>query len=78
MGCADGFGTRIVKQHVDKLDAIDFDDLFIENAIKTNSDEWPITFFSHNILDAPINNNYDGIMYWTSWSILTRMMKKHL
>ena len=61
VGCADGFGTRIVKQHVDKLDAIDFDDLFIENAIKTNSDEWPITFFSHNILDAPINNNYDGI-----------------
>ena len=61
VGCADGFGTRIVRQQTGGVDALDFDDLFIKNAKQTNSSEWPINFFSHDILEKPVSNKYDGI-----------------
>ena len=36
IGCSDGFLSRIVKQNVDNLDAIDFDKLLINDAIEKN------------------------------------------
>lgn len=44
VGCADGFGTRIVRQHVGALTAIDTDSRSIEEAKLASSEQWPIDF----------------------------------
>lgn len=44
VGCADGFGTRIVRQHVGELVAIDEDERSIDEAILASSSSWPVTF----------------------------------
>jgi 2-polyprenyl-3-methyl-5-hydroxy-6-metoxy-1,4-benzoquinol methylase len=44
VGCADGFGTRIVRQHVNALTAIDEDERSIEEARLAASAQWPINF----------------------------------
>lgn len=44
VGCADGFGTRIVRQHVGALTAIDTDPRSIEEAKLASSERWPIDF----------------------------------
>lgn len=44
VGCADGFGTRIVRQHVKMLTAIDTDPRSIEEAKLASSLRWPIEF----------------------------------
>jgi hypothetical protein len=40
IGCADAFGTRIVRQEVQKLTATDFDPVFIEDVKKRMSPQW--------------------------------------
>lgn len=60
-GCGDGFGTQIVAQEVGAIDAIDFDETFIENCIKYRSND-KVNFFIHDILISPFRNKfYDGI-----------------
>jgi 2-polyprenyl-3-methyl-5-hydroxy-6-metoxy-1,4-benzoquinol methylase len=60
VGCADGFGTRIVRQHVGALTAIDTDERSIEEAKLASSDQWPVSF-QHGALtveqikDCPIS-----------------------
>ena len=44
VGCADGFGSRIVRQSVGSLTAIDLDEASIEEAKKNASKNWPIDF----------------------------------
>src|SRR5574341_1486014 len=45
VGCADGFGSRIVRQHVGDLTAIDIDHESIAEAQQKNaSPSWPIRF----------------------------------
>lgn len=44
VGCADGFGSRIVRQHVGELVAIDTDDRSIAEARARGSERWPIDF----------------------------------
>jgi hypothetical protein len=44
IGCADGFGSRIVRQKVKELVAIDLDEKSIEEAKARQSPEWPICF----------------------------------
>lgn len=51
VGCADGFGTRIVRQHVGALTAIDEDRQSIHEAVLASSDRWPITFM-HGSMDS--------------------------
>lgn len=50
VGCADGSGARIVKQHVKNLDAIDADESAIWIAKKNVSPFWPIMFECADIL----------------------------
>ena len=38
IGCGDAFATRIVQQTVEKVTAIDFDPIFIENYLKSLND----------------------------------------
>lgn len=49
VGCADGFGTRVVRQHVGALTAIDEDQQSIHEAILASSARWPITFMHGNM-----------------------------
>lgn len=44
IGCADGYYSRIVRQHVDMLMAIDVDADSINEAVLNNSKKWPIIF----------------------------------
>jgi 2-polyprenyl-3-methyl-5-hydroxy-6-metoxy-1,4-benzoquinol methylase len=48
------FGTRIVQQEVKKITAIDFDPVFIEDAIARYNPNWPITLFTHNMLEGAV------------------------
>ncbi|MBA2687097.1 MAG: class I SAM-dependent methyltransferase [Gemmatimonadaceae bacterium] len=60
IGCADAFGTRIVLQHVDKITAIDFDPIFIDDVKNRASDRWPIEAFTHDMLSGPVPGTFDG------------------
>lgn len=54
VGCNDGFFSRIVKQHVNHLVAMDSDPQAIELAKKNNSDKWNIYFQQWSILDSTV------------------------
>jgi 2-polyprenyl-3-methyl-5-hydroxy-6-metoxy-1,4-benzoquinol methylase len=62
IGCADAFGTRIVRQEVQHLTATDFDPVFIEDVKKRMNPRWPFDAFVHDMLSGPVPpRNYDGI-----------------
>ena len=50
VGCADGWGARIVRQHVANLDAIDIDESAIAIAEKNYSLRWPVFFLCADVL----------------------------
>lgn len=61
IGCGDGFGSRIVAQHVEKLLITDYDPLFIENAQEIKSPSWDYECKVHDILMEPIPSfNFDA------------------
>jgi 2-polyprenyl-3-methyl-5-hydroxy-6-metoxy-1,4-benzoquinol methylase len=61
IGCADAFGTRIVRQEVQKLTATDFDPVFIEDVKRRMNPQWFFDVFAHDMLSGPVPGNYDGI-----------------
>lgn len=61
VGCADAFGTRIVRQDVKKLTATDFDSVFIQDVKARMSDRWAFDCFAHDFLSGPVPGSYDGI-----------------
>lgn len=62
IGCADAFGTRIVRQEVGKLTATDFDPVFIEDTRQRMNPRWSFDIFVHDMLSGPVPPaNYDGI-----------------
>ena len=60
IGCADAFGTRIVRQVVRRVMATDFDPLFIEDAKLHASPQWPIEFAVHDILEGPVAGGFES------------------
>ncbi len=63
VGCADGFGARVVRQEVKEVVASDFDDVFIRrNQERKNPGDarWPITYRQHDMLGGPMNEGFDG------------------
>ena len=58
VGCADGFGARIVRQTVGSLTALDFDPIFIADAQKTSDPQWPVTFVKHDMVAGPLPQRY--------------------
>jgi 2-polyprenyl-3-methyl-5-hydroxy-6-metoxy-1,4-benzoquinol methylase len=60
VGCADALGTRIVQQEVGKVTAVDFDPLFVEDVNKRLSERWPITCFTHDMLQGAVSGSFDG------------------
>jgi 2-polyprenyl-3-methyl-5-hydroxy-6-metoxy-1,4-benzoquinol methylase len=62
IGCADAFGSRIVRQEVGRLTATDFDAVFIEDVKKRMNPRWSFDAFVHDMLSGPVPpRNYDGI-----------------
>ena len=61
VGCADAFGTRIVRQEVEALTAIDFDPLFIADVQKRMSAKWRFEARVHDMLAGPVSGQFDGI-----------------
>ena len=61
IGCADAFGTRIVRQAGPEVTAVDFDPIFIENARQTMDARWPVDFAVHDMTETPFGaNTFDG------------------
>lgn len=61
VGCADAFGTRVVRQEVAEVIATDFDPVFIEKNRTTAGSRWPIEFRVHDMLSAPLADDFDGV-----------------
>jgi 2-polyprenyl-3-methyl-5-hydroxy-6-metoxy-1,4-benzoquinol methylase len=61
VGCADAFGTRIVRQSVERLSAIDFDPVFIADVQKRMNPRWEFEAFVHDMLSGPVPGSYDGV-----------------
>jgi 2-polyprenyl-3-methyl-5-hydroxy-6-metoxy-1,4-benzoquinol methylase len=60
IGCGDTFGTKIVRQEVGHVTAIDFDPLFIDSAKETSDPAWPIETFVHDILVSPFGGQFSA------------------
>lgn len=51
VGCADGFGARIVRQHVGTLVGIDCDPRAIDDALARRSQAWPVGFWCGDFVE---------------------------
>jgi cyclopropane fatty-acyl-phospholipid synthase-like methyltransferase len=60
VGCGDAFFSRIVRQEVDHLMAVDFDAELVADARDRSSDRWPIEVKVHDMLDGPVEGAFDG------------------
>lgn len=60
VGCADAFGSRIVKQAVENLTALDIDGQMIEDAKRRNSVKWDILYVMGDMTCAP-EKRYDAL-----------------
>lgn len=61
VGCADAFATRIVAQEVKRVIAIDFDPVFVRDAVSHLDDRWQIDIRVHDILYGPLEGSFDGV-----------------
>ena len=60
VGCADAFGTRVVRQEVPEVVATDFDPVFIEQNIARAEPKWNVSFRVHDMLAGPLAENFDA------------------
>jgi len=61
VGCADAFGTRVVRQEVSLVTATDFDPIFIDQNKFRNKHQWTIDFRVHDMLAGPLAEGFDGV-----------------
>ncbi len=61
VGCADGFASRIVRQHVGSLVCTDIDSDYLASAGEIASRAWPIEFHQHDILEGPFPGEFDAV-----------------
>jgi 2-polyprenyl-3-methyl-5-hydroxy-6-metoxy-1,4-benzoquinol methylase len=60
VGCGDAFVSRVVRQSVGRLTAIDFDLDFVNDANARQSARWPIECIQHDIMEGPVKGSFDG------------------
>jgi 2-polyprenyl-3-methyl-5-hydroxy-6-metoxy-1,4-benzoquinol methylase len=60
VGCGDALATRIVRQEVPHVTAVDFDPLFIDDARSRPDAPWPIELRVHDMLSGPVAGGFDG------------------
>ncbi len=61
VGCADGFGTRIVRQEVPEVVAVDFDPVFIRRNLERPPGSWNVDFRVHDMLAGPLREDFDAV-----------------
>ena len=61
VGCADAFGTRVVRQEVPNVVATDFDPVFIERNQGQADPKWNVTFKVHDMFEGPLAEDFDGV-----------------
>lgn len=61
VGCADAFGTRVVRQEVPDVTATDFDAVFIERNKTRTHPRWSVTFKVHDMIAGPLTEDFDGV-----------------
>lgn len=59
VGCADGFGSRLVRQTVGKLTALDIDGQMIENANRNASPKWDILYLMGDM--SAVSPGFDAL-----------------
>jgi SAM-dependent methyltransferase len=59
IGCGDGFASKLVKQTVDELVCVDYEQPLIDQAKSFYSDD-NIAFKFHDILSSPVNGSFDS------------------
>ena len=60
VGCGDAFGTRIVLQEVQKICAIDFDPVFVQDVQERMDDKWPFDCRVHDMVGGPVDGPFDA------------------
>jgi 2-polyprenyl-3-methyl-5-hydroxy-6-metoxy-1,4-benzoquinol methylase len=60
VGCADAFGTRIVLQEVERLTAVDFDPVFVQDAKARMDKNWQFECKVHDMLSGPVPGKFDA------------------
>jgi len=60
VGCAEAFGTRVVRQEVPKVVATDFDPVFIEENRTRGIEQWPVDYRVHDMLAGPLAERFDA------------------
>ena len=60
VGCADAFGTQIVRQEVERITAVDFDPVFVKDARDRMDRRWQFDCKEHNMLAGPLEGDFDG------------------
>lgn len=60
VGCADAFGTRVVLQEVERVTAVDFDPVFVKDAVDRMEERWRFDCRVHDIMDGPVAGQFDG------------------
>lgn len=61
VGCADGFGTRVVRQEVKEVVASDFDPVFVTRNQARPQGRWNISYRVHDMLAGPLAENFDAV-----------------
>lgn len=62
IGCADAFGTRLVRQVVPCVLATDIDPIFIDDCLaRENGSPWPIDYRVHDIVAGPVADEFDAV-----------------
>jgi 2-polyprenyl-3-methyl-5-hydroxy-6-metoxy-1,4-benzoquinol methylase len=61
IGCADAFGTRVVRQEVSNVTAVDFDPIFVDDVKRRMNPNWAFEVLVHDIVAGPVPGSYDGI-----------------
>ncbi len=61
VGCGDAFCTRIVRQEVPYVMAVDFDPVFIEDVKNRMDPQWPFECKVHDMLSGPVEGGFEGL-----------------
>jgi cyclopropane fatty-acyl-phospholipid synthase-like methyltransferase len=60
VGCADAFGSRIVRQFVPSVTVTDFDPVFTQDARERMGPDWGFKVLTHDMLSGPVPGKFDA------------------
>src|SRR5437867_5187854 len=60
VGCGDAWASRVVRQEVESLVGIDFDPVFVDDAIAGMEEPWEFECRVHDMLAGPVDGAFDA------------------